>query len=1038
MTIFADITLVPFSGIQFVSNSFDINRLNAFRLHFIERPYPDEATEEGVPWKLLQGWNEEDANEDPPNVEQGDDLGYDINKMGALEPFIGKWVPVPYLRRLPGRGVDSEHNFDKGPTNWARAMVVRDTDRSSEDGLWYKVVFAFDTALAMEEDESEQAAGDMSRPDQQYVAPRKLDVENPCEFRFVSSMDKIGWFLSNPQLIEGDDEPQDFQIWVAEWLEELFDEYHDKKSKGRKKEKEYHLEHAARWIALIQLLEKTIQPGIVRFVDTISENRSIRPVEVDLVLDVGNSRTCGMLIENYPNEDSVELNNSLILQLRDLQQPWKLYNEPFESHVALSQAWFGKENLSRLSGRSDAFFWPTMVRVGPEASRIKSTQSGAESIISMSAPKRYLWDVAPVNQPWRFPQSDYTDEGDMPPVGRVSRRYLNAHGDVLSQVRKDKDLFAALYPRERVADYNRPSQQLSYSRSSFYGFMLAEIFFQAMVMINDPAVRAERRQSEAPRSLRRIILTLPTALPVREQRIMKARAESAISFLWDIMKWSENPPPGVVRPSVHVSWDEASCVQFVWLYGEISRRFGGHIKEYFDMSGKPRPRFETDELPEPDAVPEPSLRVASLDIGGGTTDLMITTFFQDDDRAIVPVQTFREGVRIAGDDITKAIIERCLIPVLEKALTDYGVKEARIRLRDLFNGDRANMAEHQKHARRQYVQQVLVPAALGIMERYEDSGEDRYEVIHAASMAELIRDSLHVSPSVLHYLLSDFDQDPEAPFDIMSMMVPLDFKLVADAVHETLDVVFDPISEALSHFDCDYVLLSGRPTKLAAVQESLLNRLFIGPDRLLPMGKYRAGNWYPFRSRDNTQIGDPKSCAVVGGVLCAMAERSIANFMLYTHMLQARSTTRYIGELEKDMKLLNDNVLFTFDDLASNGTATEQTLKLYTEGLIGYRQLPYERWVTSPLYHLRLEDSKPPRPIEITLTRDQVEELEDEERPDEQAVKLMKHEATKEDLRISDAIDAIGGDVSRSVSISFRTFPLAQGDYWLDSGILSI
>ncbi|WP_119306909.1 virulence factor SrfB [Cohaesibacter haloalkalitolerans] len=1035
MTIFADITLVPFSGIQFVDYSFDLNQLNSFRLHFIERPYPEEATEEGVPWKLLQS----DPDDDNGEVEQMDDIGYDMNKIAAIEPFLGQWVPVPYLRRLPGRGADGEMMFDKGPTNWARAMVVRDYEKTADDGLWYKVIFAFDTALAMDaaENVTVNASEDMS---QLYVAPRKLDVENPCEFRLVSSMKKNGWFLSNPIRVEGYEAQQDYQIWVAEWLDELFEEYLTKRSKGRTPQRKYHLEHAARWIALLQLLDQLVSPGVVRFVDTISDNRSVRPVNVDLILDVGNSRTCGMLIENYPNEDSVELNNSMKLQLRDLQRPWLTYDEPFESHVSLSQAWFGKENLSRMSGRSDAFFWPTMVRVGPEASRVKSAQSGVESIIGMSAPKRYLWDVSPVNQPWRFPQSDYSEEGDLPPVGRVARRYLNGHGDVLSQVRKDKELFASLYPRSPRGDYSRPSQQLSYSRSSFYSFMLSEIVYQAMVMINDPAVRADRRQSEAPRTLRRIILTLPTALPVREQQIMKMRAEAAIGFLWDIMKWNESPPPGLVRPSIHVAWDESTCVQLVWLYGEISCRFGGRICEFFTMTGKPRQRFMPDEAPAPGAPLEPSLRVASLDIGGGTSDLMITTYFQDDDRAIVPVQTFREGVRIAGDDIIKAVIEHCIMPVLESALVQYGLANAVVVLRDLFHGDRANMAEHEKHARRQFVQQVLVPAALGIMERYENSGQDRYEVVHSATMAELIKDAMHVSPKVQRYLVSGFSQFVDEPFDIMSMDVPLNYRLVSDAIQETMDVVFDPVAEALAHFDCDFVLLSGRPSKLAAVQDSLLNRLFIRPDRLLPMGDYRAGNWYPFRSRDNTRIGDPKSCAVVGGMLCSLAEHSITNFTLYTHMLQGYSTSRYIGELEKDMKLNNANVLFTFDELEDPNADREKVLKLYTESLIGYRQLPFERWVTSPLYHIKLEDNGPAKPIAVRLARDMNEELDiqDDDHPDVKASKLMNYEATKEDLKIIEALDANESDVQRSVSISFRTFPLSQSDYWLDSGILNI
>ncbi|WP_171022218.1 virulence factor SrfB [Cohaesibacter sp. CAU 1516] len=601
---------------------------------------------------MLQGWNEEDPDGDPPHEEQGNDIGYGISKTAALEPFLGKWFPVPFLRRTEARSADGALNFALGPSNWARAMIVSGSEKSTEDGLWYKVIFAFDTALDLDEDDDgekleghEEAAAEV-RP---YVAPRRSDVRKAQEFHFVASMSKIAWFLSNPQTSPQDDSVRDYQIWVANWIEELFEAFLEKKSKGKRRERERFLEHIARWITLIQMIDKLVVPEPVRFVDTVSDDKTIRPVEADLVLDVGNSRTCGMLIENYPNEDAVELNNSLVLKLRDLQQPWITYDEPFESHVTLSQADFGPENLFRQSTRGDAFLWPTLVRVGPEAMRIKQKEPGSGSIIGMSAPKRYLWDVAAANQFWRFPHSDYGIDEGMPWIGRIARRRLNPNGDVLSHVQDDMRLYASLYPGTKKADFTRPSTKLSYSRSAFYGFMLSEIVYQAWVMINDPAVRAERRQSEAPRKLNRIILTLPTALPIQEQRIMKVRAESAVQLLWDIFEWEGNQPPGVHKPSVHVSWDEASCVQFVWLYGEASRCFRGHIQEFFEMTGKPRPRFEADELPTPGTPSEPSLRVACLDIGGGTTDLMITTFFQKEDRAILPVQTFRECVRIAGD-----------------------------------------------------------------------------------------------------------------------------------------------------------------------------------------------------------------------------------------------------------------------------------------------------------------------------------------------------------------------------------------------------
>ena len=73
--------------------------------------------------------------------------------------------------------------------------------------------------------------------------------------------------------------------------------------------------------------------------------------DVDLVLDVGNSRTCGLLIE-AAGELGVNLNDSYELALRDLSHPESVHNKPFESRVEFAQAWFGKNHLSRMGGRA--------------------------------------------------------------------------------------------------------------------------------------------------------------------------------------------------------------------------------------------------------------------------------------------------------------------------------------------------------------------------------------------------------------------------------------------------------------------------------------------------------------------------------------------------------------------------------------------------------------------------------------------------------------------------------------------------------------
>ncbi|WP_262217826.1 virulence factor SrfB, partial [Escherichia coli] len=84
--------------------------------------------------------------------------------------------------------------------------------------------------------------------------------------------------------------------------------------------------------------------------------------------------------------------------------------------------------------------------------------------------------------------------------------------------------------------------------------------------------------------------------------------------------------------------------------------------------------------PEPGVVPGRALRVASIDIGGGTTDMAIVHYQLDDgvgaNVKITPHLLFREGFKVAGDDLLLDIIQRCVLPSLQTALQRAGVTDA--------------------------------------------------------------------------------------------------------------------------------------------------------------------------------------------------------------------------------------------------------------------------------------------------------------------------------------------------------------------------
>src|SRR5690606_21974960 len=101
---------------------------------------------------------------------------------------------------------------------------------------------------------------------------------------------------------------------------------------------------------------------------------------------------------------------------------------------------------------------------------------------------------------------------------------------------------------------------------------------------------------------------------------------------------------------VHLQWDEATGSQAVYLFSEIQNKFAGRAQEFFTSLARP-------DQPARQDPPQPYVSVATIDIGGGTTDLVINEYFLDRGTSvtdatmassgayIVPEQRFRDGFR---------------------------------------------------------------------------------------------------------------------------------------------------------------------------------------------------------------------------------------------------------------------------------------------------------------------------------------------------------------------------------------------------------
>lgn len=1016
----SEIAIIPYSGIQFLDFGFDFH-IVAFRpKQFVERIIGQQG--ENDLKKLIPLTGDPDQDDKLLAGERDDDDHYDVKSTAALEPFLNKWTPIPVLRRKQIAVRPGERKFHSGPSAWARVRVVELPRPDTETGHTHRVQIALDTGLMAEAN------------DDLYVAPTRRDAEARSVFELVADPTEMDWFLRRPSKQEGGPEI-DLQKWASDWLYDHFFAAKQAQRPGREVLLPHSFEHWARFLTFLEFLKRATPIPSMRLVNTVgAEDESVKPVQVDLVLDIGNSRTCGILIERFPDSSHIDLNKSYPLVVRDLGHPEFTYSGLLESRVEFDTVKFGIEQYEKRSFRGDAFIWPSIVRTGPEAMRLVGVEDGTETTSGLSSPKRYLWDESPTQQNWRFHSHD--EAKDLPkPVRRVMRS-VNEAGDVIDQIIEEEQKRL----RPRGASSKTGAMRARFSRSSMFCFMLAEIISHALLQINDPASRNKRQQSELPRRLSRIILTLPTATPAQEQAIIRSRAKAALKLVWQMMGVKETDSGHTVIPELVVEWDEASCTQLVHLYSDITQRFAGRIDEYFRLRGSKRPA-------SPGATAENSLRVACIDVGGGTTDLMITTYFAEDNKLIKPQQNFREGFRIAGDDLVQAISSSIVIPQIRNSIENAGTGSAHELMQELFAGDVGGQDQRSAQLRRQFGLRLIAPLAIAVLEGAETADEFDRVVVSAAD-----RFGLPVEPS------SSNDANDETPpvvldvperllryveepakrlcgenWQLSDLTIDIDRAEVDAVVQTVFNTALERISEVIHHLSCDLVLITGRPSRLPAFRSILEESMMITPDRLISMHAYRTGPWYPYRDPATDRIKDPKSTVVVGAMLIALASNRISNFKVMTEAFRMKSIARFIGEMDQTGQIPSHRVLFSDMDLDRKTNMDEEAqVKLYSPIHIGARQLPLERWITTPLYELDFGNEAASRrlpPLTVTLIR---EPRDDDAEDQDQVLRL---EALNEAFKVDYIEDGDQTPLRTSdVRLRLQTLGVSR-DYWLDTGI---
>jgi hypothetical protein len=433
---------------------------------------------------------------------------------------------------------------------------------------------------------------------------------------------------------------------------------------------------------------------------------------------------------------------------------------------------------------------------------------------------------------------------------------------------------------------------------------------------------------------------------------------------------------------------------------------------------------------------------------------MICTYRAEADRLLRPEQTFREGFRVAGDDLVQRVVQTVVLPRIEAAIRAAGGAGASEKLRELFGGDVGGQDQRSVQRRRQFGLRVLTPLAVSVLERCEDADEfetltiDAATVLGLAPTGDALDDTTETPPEppedavpepVLAYIEGAAADLGARDWRLADLTLTVSREDIDAIARETFQKILGNMGEVIHHLGVDVLLLTGRPSRLPAIRSILQELCVVPPHRLIPMHAYQTGRWYPFRDPASQRIGDPKSTVAVGGMLIALAETRIPNFKVPSAAFRMRSTTRFIGEMDSSGQITDRRVIFSDVDLdAAPGGEQLSTVDMFAPMRIGARQLPLERWTTTPLYQLDFASPSArlrPTPIRVTLERADADDG-DEENPTAEAE--LRREALREAFVVSEVEDG-AGDAMKPSDVTLRLQTLGfDGEYWLDTGVFRL
>jgi hypothetical protein len=321
---------------------------------------------------------------------------------------------------------------------------------------------------------------------------------------------------------------------------------------------------------------------------------------------------------------------------------------------------------------------------------------------------------------------------------------------------------------------------------------------------------------------------------------------------------------------------------------------------------------------------------------------------------------------------------------------------------------------------------------LAILAEYENYDPSAPTANSVKRIGDFIKDDS--GKEVLRYVNSLVAKAGLGSFQIEDVVLPLALSEVDKSVRSALQLTLRALGELVYRYRTDALILSGRTSRLPAVRSILAESAFLPPHRIIPLHAYRVGSWYPFRD-DRSFIGDPKTTAAVGAMVCLLGEGNLQHFNLHADNLSARSTARYFGKVTEDRRLPNEDIFYDQLDLEDPNYQLPDGCSFEFRGpmVLGFKQLKPTWWPATKQYFISYATQEDAAAVNRVMPLQVVLRLKPNKVKDPQT---REDYVLYQEFEIQRIVDKSGSTVGKNrLRLRLQSLDEVQG-YWLDTGIL--